>query len=126
MEPLPRVPDPKYAGERGMTIDAPTPKNINIPNPWKPKGEITLGVWAAGRGSGRRIASIYTWAATLPGAGRCLAMTVNGNHDVGIAVEPEGFVPDCRTCHLPGRPYQTALEAAEAIHAHAERVPPSG
>lgn len=35
-EPLPKVPDPDHLEEHGVSIPAPTPTSINIPNPWKP------------------------------------------------------------------------------------------
>jgi hypothetical protein len=35
-KPLPKVPDPSHLEEHGVSIPAPTPTSINIPNPWKP------------------------------------------------------------------------------------------
>ncbi|HVO54507.1 MAG TPA: hypothetical protein VMT37_08850 [Solirubrobacterales bacterium] len=35
-KPLPKVPDPRHLEEHGVTIPAPTPTSISIPNPWKP------------------------------------------------------------------------------------------
>jgi hypothetical protein len=37
VEPLPKVPDPGRLEEHGISIPAPTPTGISIPNPWRPE-----------------------------------------------------------------------------------------
>lgn len=36
MSELPRVRDPRNSDPHGVTIAAPTPTSLSIPNPWKP------------------------------------------------------------------------------------------
>jgi hypothetical protein len=40
VEPLPKVPDPGKLEEHGISIPAPTPTGISIPNPWVPQNGV--------------------------------------------------------------------------------------
>jgi hypothetical protein len=48
---LPRVRDPGNLEEHGVTIPAPTPTAISIPNPWKPSSNGSHSAPAADNGA---------------------------------------------------------------------------
>jgi hypothetical protein len=43
IKPLPKVPDPHHLEEHGVSIPAPTPTAISIPNPWRPVTDGAAG-----------------------------------------------------------------------------------